>query len=720
MPAEQPDPRPAPPGAPTGGAGRRVVVVARYAAELDEMAPRLRTLTEHGHRVVLVWAEGEPGPALRSFGGRVRLQGRGRGRGARQTVRRALRPPPTAWIRDRGVLARGLRRDLRARRTVHGADLLLPVGAEAVRLFGRPGAAPVPVLTQEGLDDERRLDEVWASLRRRSRAGGQHLDPEIAHEVLAHVARTGGRVPARHQPLLVPLVEALHATGEYALAHQVVSLLPDGTSEPAQDALRHGLRQLVEVSRTGRDQPGTAEAVRGLLEVADAELSAVPPDVDTVTRATTLALQLLFHRELHADTTSSPLVTGPDAFLADWRASRVGRLLADPVPQAPVLERAAGRSAATRPDPDGHGPRVVVVPGSYPQFAVPVRRALADRAQVHLAELRTRDQLRGLGTRRELVAARLGLALGTPWVPDYELLEELEAADALFVDWADRGSLAAVMSAPAGVRVTLRIHSMDAFSPWIHLLDWSRVDVLVLVSEHLRTMVRTLLGDRLAGTEVRVVPNLLDPGRIPTGKVEGHRRRLLMVGWAQRVKDPLWAVEVLALLRQEDPEWSLTLVGTDFPDGSVVSQGEYARAFRERITQDDVRGAVRFVGFTRDLAPHLAASGFVLSTSRRESFGLALVEGAASGAVPVVRDWPVFAPLDGARGLFGDDWVVDTVAGAADRIRALAEEPGWSAASDRARAVVEQRFTAGPAGSELVDLILGSAAGQPRAMSAST
>ncbi|WP_022923485.1 glycosyltransferase family 4 protein [Serinicoccus marinus] len=709
MPAEPPDPRSSPPGVLTGphAGPRRIVAVARYAAELDEAASRLRSLTDHGHRVVLVWAEGEPGPSLRSFRGRVRVGAADAG-GARQALRRVLRPAPAAWWRDRGVLARRLRGDLRARRTLHDADLLLPVGAEALRLFGRPGAAPVTLLTHAELEATKRQDEVWVGLRRRVRAGAHRLDPELATELLDHVGRTGGRVPARHQPLLVPLVEALHATGEYALAHRVVGFLPEAApgGDPSEESVRRGLRQLVEISRSGRDQPGTADAVRSLLAAADEELSTASPDVETVARLAGLALQLLFHRELHADGVSSALVTEPDAYLADWRASRVGRLLAAPVPRAPVLHRAAGRTAATR-DSFRVGPRVVVVPGSYPQFAVPVRRALEDRAQVHLTELRTRDQLRGLGTRRELVRARLGQALGEEWVPDYELLEELEAAHALFVDWADRGSMAAVMSAPAGVRVTLRIHSMDAFSPWIHLLDWSRVDVLVLVSDHLRRMVQTLLGERLRDTQVRVLPNLLDPARIPTEKVEGHRRRLLMVGWAQRVKDPLWALEVLARLREDDPAWTLTLVGTDFPDGTIASQQEYARAFRDRITHEDVRGAVRFVGFTRDLAPHLAASGVVLSTSRRESFGLALVEGAASGAVPVVRDWPVFAPLGGARGLFGD-WVVDTVDEAVARIRSVAEEPGWSAASEQARALVERRFTAGAAGSELVDLILGS------------
>ena len=36
----------------------------------------------------------------------------------------------------------------------------------------------------------------------------------------------------------------------------------------------------------------------------------------------------------------------------------------------------------------------------------------------------------------------------------------------------------AIMSAPEGLPVTLRVHSMDALSAWVHLIDWSRVSGL--------------------------------------------------------------------------------------------------------------------------------------------------------------------------------------------------------------------------------------------------
>ena len=75
----------------------------------------------------------------------------------------------------------------------------------------------------------------------------------------------------------------------------------------------------------------------------------------------------------------------------------------------------------------------------------------------------------------------------------------------------------------------------------------------------------------------------------------------------------------------------------------------------------------------------LSDVGVVVSSSVRESFHCGLVEGAASGALPVVRDWPFFADRNnGARALFPPEWVVDTPQEAADHIlAATASEDLW-------------------------------------------
>lgn len=678
---------------------QQIVVVAEDAAQLDRVARKLPHLRELGHRVILVWRSGEPGRALASFKARVPIR-QFSSRGRREQARLVL-ASPRAYVRDRKSLAGALALDPRVTRTLDSADAVLPVGEEAWSLADRLVTREDMLVSTEELDQWVQMAALWRELEQRLDDGPARLDRKFGARLLRHLTLMKG-VPAKRQSLLLPLVEALHAIGEYDLARRLLSYVDvdhDGADD-VEGALRRGLHLLVETSAEGVEQPGLRPVVSDLVAAADRCLER--EEIDRAVTSTTVALQLMFHRELHADGTSSPLVEEPDDFLAAWRDSSVGRLLGGPTPHRPVPGGEVQITSEER-----SRPRVVVVPGTYSSFARPVIEALQEKADVRVVELSARPEMRGLGTRKELVDLRLRQVLGGERVPDYELLEELEQADALFVDWADRGGLAAVMSAPEGLRVVLRMHSMDAFSPWIHLIDWRRVDELVLVSEHLRAMVVRLIGDRLEHTRVHVVGNVLDESRLSTRRTEGHLRRLLMVGWAQRVKDPLWALEVLAALRVDDPAWRLSLVGADFPAEAVRSQAAYAREFRDRLAHDDVRGAIDFVGYTRDLAPHLARSGFMLSTSRRESFGLGLVEGAAAGLVPVVRNWPVFAALDGARTLFPHDWVVDTVDEAVERIRRYAEEPAWTQASEAARVAVRERFTGSTARSTFQDLVLG-------------
>jgi len=84
-------------------------------------------------------------------------------------------------------------------------------------------------------------------------------------------------------------------------------------------------------------------------------------------------------------------------------------------------------------------------------------------------------------------------------------------------------------------------------------------------------------------------------------------------------------------------------------------------------------------GRTDDVPTALTKVGTILNSSVRESFGVGIVEGAASGAIPVIRNWPFFAHMNhGARTLFPPEWVVDTPQEAADRLLAItADESSW-------------------------------------------
>lgn len=506
--------------------------------------------------------------------------------------------------------------------------------------------------------------------------------------------------------------------------------LPSLTRDPAQ------VRRLVGAARTLLPEPSADPALNAYLARADldergttaADPARVAADLLTstwplireaedlshaVTR-TTLALEVLFHRELHSDSVDSPLITDPTTYLEPVRSTTVWQLLTRAVPCGTgVGTRAAGADAPdTGPRPPDRC-RVQLLPGSYGTFLQPVAEALKVSPAVDVTAVRRKDlrpHLRTMGVTPDVVERRLAAALGRPFSGYPELVDLLavRSSDVVVFDWADKSAVLGTLLVPSDVRVVVRVHGVDVLRPWVHLLDWSRVEAVVCVAPALREVLVDVVGERLLDLPIHVVPNLVDLkglGRVATRPRDP--RTLGVVGWAQKVKDPLWAVEVLAALRKDGTDWRLLLIGADFAEGGPASGTAYATAFRERVLQDDVREHIEYTGFVDDLPPVLSRCGFVLSSSLRESWPVGLAEGVAAGAVPVVRDWPMLASRNGARSLYGNA-VVDGVEEAVDRIRSMVEAEDRSRAAHDARQALAE--IADPEGttSRLREIVLGA------------
>jgi glycosyltransferase involved in cell wall biosynthesis len=416
--------------------------------------------------------------------------------------------------------------------------------------------------------------------------------------------------------------------------------LDEGALEFSEDVLTAALRA-ADDSLGRQDVESALFLLEGACEVA----FAVPSNVSHV--------DALLYRD-------------PGRVLAPLQSARVWQLVTGPPPP----------DSRCAPAPTGRRSRVVVTPGPFASFASPVIAAL-ERAGANVrvhdpAQLAPRFQWLGLDPTalRDVFDQSLGLGRG----PSPTLVDPFRAADVIWCDWADQSAVLASRLAPADCRIVVRVHGADATSPWLHLVDWERVGDVIFVSEHLRSMVRRQLGDRLDSTQQHVVPNLVELDRFTTTKDPSADRTLGMVGWAQVVKDPLWTIEVLALLRSIDPEWRLVMFGRDFADFERADERRYAKRFRRRVLDDDVRDAITFAGYVPDLPHRLGGVGYALSSSLRESQGVGLVEMVASGAVPVVRDWPMYRDYGGARSLFPTEWVVESPSEAVSRILATSTE----------------------------------------------
>jgi glycosyltransferase involved in cell wall biosynthesis len=431
------------------------------------------------------------------------------------------------------------------------------------------------------------------------------------------------------------------------------------------------------------------EAAVAELAYADSVLGASPA---AAAASFAEAARTAFHPELHVHHTESPLAADPNGFLAPFAESTTARRLAkgrrSSRPSRPRGSAAVSAAQRKADGADGRPTRVLLLTRGNANFLGEIERHLSDHPDFEVRLVDTGSeapQLTRYGRDVTLLAERI---LTEPEALAEEvhahLGEVIDWADVVHIEWCTMLSAVVPPTVPPDKRVVVRLHSYEAFAVWPHLVDFSAVDDLLLVSHHLRELAMAAVPALGGPTSPRlsVLPLALHLGDFARAKADLARHTLTLVGWHKVVKDPLWAFEVVRLLRTHDERFRLLLIGDDFEQSHSAGSQRYANRLWAELEELEAAGAVRRYGRTSDVPRALAEAGVILSTSVRESFHAGLVEGAASGAVPVVRDWPYFAHREeGARTLFPADWVVSTPREAAGRILEMTrDETTWRAA----------------------------------------
>lgn len=413
---------------------------------------------------------------------------------------------------------------------------------------------------------------------------------------------------------------------------------------------------------------------------------------DQVEELIDMALRLLFHRELHFSARPSALTEDPVDLLGSLHASRAWAAVTAPhrtgdTAVTPTAE-AAAKEAGERPR------RVLFLSVKNWNFVRGiVEDYRADPAfEVRSADLADPGVLSTPPSRRSLLAARIRAArTGEALEAPEALAADMAWADTIFVEWCAAAAVWTSFVRPhlaPHARLVVRLHSFEASTSWPQLVDWSAVDALVTVSPAIRAVVNASL-DLPRRLEQATVPNRAPLTDYRRPKKDGSPRTLAMVGWGSRRKDPAWALDVLDLLRQEDPAWRLLLIGADFPRGEAVPAAEAKEGETVRARLEALGEAVTVTGQTDQVPELLRDAGVIVSSSRREGTHEGFIQGVASGALPVCRDWPDVAAWGGPAAMFPSHWVVRTPAEAAQRIRALADDEGYRA--EQARWAMEQR-----------------------------
>jgi glycosyltransferase involved in cell wall biosynthesis len=260
----------------------------------------------------------------------------------------------------------------------------------------------------------------------------------------------------------------------------------------------------------------------------------------------------------------------------------------------------------------------------------------------------------------------------------------LADADTIICEWAGGNAVWYSQNIRPQQRLIIRLHGFEVHGDWLPDIDITKVDTVVLVSEFFREQVLAATG--WPREKTMVIPNMVDTADFLRPKESGAEFRLGLAGMVPWFKRPDRALDILAALLDRDDRYSLHIRSRHpweydwFWNGRVGEQDAY-RQFYSRLREDPrLRSRVAFEEYGPDMASWFRRIGFCLSPSHRETFHVAPLEGAASGAVPVFLERP------GAAEIFDSRWVFANPAAAADFIHATATKPDAGAA-ERAAAL---------------------------------
>ena len=271
---------------------------------------------------------------------------------------------------------------------------------------------------------------------------------------------------------------------------------------------------------------------------------------------------------------------------------------------------------------------------------------------------------------------------------DEDVSKELVArADVIVCEWCAGNAVWYSNHVKPGQRLLVRFHRFEFDTPYPEDVRFDAVDTMIFVGPRYRREALAKFGWQ--ADRSTVIPNWVDTVSLDRPKMPGAPFTLGMLGWVPLRKRLDRALDILELLRIDDPRFRLVVKGLTPWDYVWVAkrprERDYYDALGDRIRSSPLlRNSVSFEPLGPDVGSWMRKVGWVLSVSEDESFHLAPAEGMASRSVPVILPWP------GSDDMYPAEWIHPTVFDAARAIRTGVLEGSWREQGARARDYIQR------------------------------
>lgn len=276
-------------------------------------------------------------------------------------------------------------------------------------------------------------------------------------------------------------------------------------------------------------------------------------------------------------------------------------------------------------------------------------------------------------------------------------------ADVVIAEFASKNAIWYSNNISKSQKLIVHLHGYELISEWIDELNINNVHSIIVASEFYRQKALTLKG--WPESKVKVISNSVKVVDLLRPKSLDSRFHIGIVGIVPILKRPDRALDLLEELLKIDSRYFLHIRGHSpwnyaWEWKKAAHQDSY-RLFYQRIKENKMlKEHIIFEPFSPDMGNWLKKIGWMLSTSTRETFHMAAVEAATSGAIPIAWE------REGSREIIGEDFNVLNTSEAVARILATnTSEDTYRDYSERAHEFAVSRYESEFIGEKWVDEI---------------
>ncbi len=230
-----------------------------------------------------------------------------------------------------------------------------------------------------------------------------------------------------------------------------------------------------------------------------------------------------------------------------------------------------------------------------------------------------------------------------------EVLSDVEWADIIWFEWADVLAVS-LTNHPDGIlndkHVICRLHSGESFTSLPKQINWSVVDNVIFVAEHIRK-INELLSPKIKETTMSIIPNgiNLDKWRFRT-RERGFD--IAYVGSINYKKGSILLPHLLNAVYNKDKRYRLHLAGE-------IQDPRYSFYFNQMIHDMGLSNSFIMYGNVDDIDTWLEDKNYIISASLLESQQLGICEAMAKGIKPVIHNFV------GARDLYPEKYIWNSI-----------------------------------------------------------